>query len=362
MSVINAAVIGFGLAGRVFHAPIIDSTEGINLKTIYTTNSESKALISDLYPNTAVTSDLTQIFHDEDIRLIVVAAPNACHYTLAEEAILAGKNLIVDKPFPISSQDADKLFELAQKKNVVLSVYQNRGWDGDFKTLKKVVESGMLGPLVEFESHIDKFRNYSKNNWREEDSPGSGLLYDLGPHMIDQALTLFGLPSAVTADLRIQRECAKTIDNYELILHYEKLKVTLKVGMLVKIPLPRYLLLGENGSFVKYGMDVQEEDLTNGFTPLNKKNWGLEQEEQYGRISAIVNGININGTVESEAGDYREYYRNVYQAITQGSDLSVTPRQAANTIKIIEYAIKSSEMKRTIELNGLYEMRGIICR
>lgn len=356
MSVINAAVIGYGLAGRVFHAPIIDCLEGINLKTIYTTNSESKALIHERYPETQVTSDLKEIFGDETIQLIVIAAPNTCHYSLAEEAILAGKNVVVDKPFTIASQDADKLIALAEKKNVVLSVYQNRRWDGDFRTVEKVVESGMLGTLVEFESHIDKFRNYSKNNWREEDAPGTGLLYDLGPHLIDQALHLFGLPSAVTADLRLQRECAKTIDQFELILHYAKLKVTLKVGMLVKIPMPRFILHGDRGSFVKYGMDVQEEDLTNGFTPRNMMSWGQEPEEQYGRLSAIVNGLNIDGTVESEAGDYREYYKNIYQVLTQGSPLAVTPKQAANNIKIIEAAIRSSEMKRTLELTGLYAM------
>jgi len=176
MSVINAAVIGYGLAGRVFHAPIIACQKGINLKTIYTTNDDRKSLIRDRYPETKATSDLKDIFEDEDVQLVVIAAPNTCHYSLAEEAILAGKNVVVDKPFTIHSQDADKLIELAEKKKVVLSVYQNRRWDGDFKTVKKIVESGMLGSLVEFESHIDKFRNYSKNNWREEDAPGTGLL------------------------------------------------------------------------------------------------------------------------------------------------------------------------------------------
>lgn len=356
MKVINAAVIGYGLAGSVFHAPIINSTEGINLKTIYTTNSNSKAMIGRIYPDTTVVTDVKEIFADEDIDLVVIAAPNECHYSLAEEAILAGKNVVVDKPFTILSQDADKLIALAQEKNVVLSVYQNRRWDGDFKTLKKVIESGMLGNLVEFESHIDKFRNYSKNNWREADAPGTGLLYDLGPHMIDQALTLFGLPSAVTADLRMQRECAKTIDNFELILHYEKLKVTLKVGMLVKIPMPRYILQGENGAFVKYGLDIQEEDLTNGLTPMNKRHWGMEPQLQFGRISALVNGLNMNGVVESEPGDYRDYYRNLHQVITQGSELIVKPQQAANNIKIIEQAIKSNELKRTVELEGLYQV------
>lgn len=162
MNVINGAVIGYGLAGRVFHAPIIDSLEGINLKTIYTTNSGSQALIHDRYPKTQVTTDVKEIFRDEDIRLVVIAAPNTCHYSLAEEAILAGKNVVVDKPFTIDSRDADKLIALAEKQGVVLSVYQNRRWDGDFRTVKKVIESGMLGSLVEFESRIDKFRNYSK--------------------------------------------------------------------------------------------------------------------------------------------------------------------------------------------------------
>jgi scyllo-inositol 2-dehydrogenase (NADP+) len=354
MSVINTAVIGFGLAGRVFHAPMINCLEEFNLKTIYTKNKESQALIKDRYPKTAVTEDVNEIFKDEDLQLVIIAAPNTSHYSLAEQAILAGKNVVVDKPFTIDSSDADKLIELAQQKNVVLSVYQNRRWDGDFLTVKKVIESGMLGSLVEFESHMDKFRNYSNNNWREDDAPGCGLLYDLGPHMIDQALTLFGLPSAVTADVRMQRECAKTVDNYELVLHYEKLKVTLKVGMLVKIPLPRFIVLGENGSFVKYGIDFQEDDLAAGFTPLNKKDWGLEPEEQYGRISAIVNGVDFDGIVKSEPGDYREYYKNIYQVINQGSELSVKPQQSANVIKIIEHAIKSNEMKRTLELNGLY--------
>jgi predicted dehydrogenase len=356
MNIINTAVIGFGLAGRVFHAPMINSTEGFRLKTIYTTNSDSRALAGDLYPNTAVTADLNEIFSDSDLHLIIIAAPNSCHYSLAEKGILAGKNVVVDKPFTIHSEDAGKLIRLAQKQQVLLSVYQNRRWDSDFRTLKKVVESGILGSLAEFESHIDKFRNYSKGNWREEDAPGSGLLYDLGPHMIDQALHLFGLPYAVTADLRIQRECAKTIDNFELILHYERLKVTLKVGMLVKIPSPRFILQGENGSFVKYGMDVQEDELAAGLTPLNKKNWGQEPKELHGRISAIVNGINIDGTVESEAGDYREYYRNILQVLTKKGKLAVTPEQAANNIKIIEAAIRSSESKCTVELSGLYEL------
>lgn len=355
MRAIKTAVIGYGLAGSVFHAPMVGCLEEFDLKAIYTKDSSRSAAAKERYPHTAVVSDVEEIFRDENIELVVVASLNAYHYELAEKAILAGKNVIVDKPVTIKSQEADHLIRLAQEKNVMLSVYQNRRWDGDFLTVKKVKESGMLGRIVEFESHFDRFRNTNKGNWREEDAPGSGQLYDLGPHLIDQALDLFGLPTAVTADIRIQRECAKTVDNFELILHYDGLKVTLKVGMLVKIPAPRFILMGENGSFVKYGLDVQEDDLASGFTPLNMTNWGQEPEEQYGRISAVVGGVDFDGTVVSEPGDYREYYKNIHQVLTGDGELIVKPQQSANNIRIIEQAIKSSEERRTVDLEGLYQ-------
>lgn len=357
MKSINTAIIGFGLAGRVFHAPIINSIQEFNLKKIYTTNLENINYMKETYPKTSAVSNVEEILNDETIELVVIATPNTSHYSLAKDMLKAKKNVVVDKPFTINSFEADELINLAQEKNVVLSVFQNRRWDSDFKTVKKIVASNMLGNLVECEIHMDRFRNYlKKNSWREENLPGSGNLYDLGSHLIDQAVTLFGLPMAITADLRKQRKDAKEVDNIELILHYEKLKVTLKAGMLVRIPLPKFILLGENGSFVKYGMDVQEEDLTNGYTPLNKKDWGQEPEESFGKILTTVDGITMNGKIESEKGDYREYYKNIYNAITQGGDLAVTPQQARNTIKMIEYAMKSNETRSTIHLEGLYPL------
>jgi predicted dehydrogenase len=332
---------------------MVDCLEEFNLKSIYTKDSVRSAAAKARYPHTSVVADVEEIFRDDNIELVIVASLNAYHYELAEKAILAGKNVIVDKPVTIRSKEADQLIRLAEEKKVMLSVYQNRRWDGDYLTLKKVKESGMLGRIVEFESHFDKFRNANKGNWREEDAPGSGQLYDLGPHLIDQTLDLFGLPSAVTADIRTQRECAKTVDNFELILHYDELKVTLKVGMLVKIPAPRFVLMGENGSFVKYGLDVQEDDLASGFTPLNMTNWGQESEDQYGRISAIVGGVDFDGTVVSEPGDYRQYYKNIHEVLTGGGELIVKPQQSANNIRIIEQAIKSSRERRTVDLEGL---------
>ena len=173
----------------------------------------------------------------------------------------------------------------------------------------------------------------------------------MGSHLIDQAITLFGLPAAVTADLRMQRQVAKTTDNFELILDYGVRKVTLKSGMLVKAELPHFILLGENGSFVKYGVDVQEEHLKAGYTPITKTNWGEEPEAIYGTIDVIVNGLNVKGKVKSEKGDYREYYTNIYDAIVSHAPLIVTPEQARNTIKLIEYAIESNEKRCTIDVS-----------
>ena len=191
------------------------------------------------------------------------------------------------------------------EQNKILTVYHTRRWDGDFITLQKLIQSELLGRLVEFESRYDRFRNYLRPGaWREEDLPGSGILYDLGSHLIDQALVLFGLPDAVNADLRIQRKGARANDNFELILQYPDLKVTLKAGMLVREALPRFILLGEQGSFVKYGMDVQEEALKAGQKPMTNNKWGIEPSASWGKVNTEYNGIHIHGTIESEPGNY----------------------------------------------------------
>jgi len=352
LNTINAAMIGFGAAGRVFHAPITNSMQEINLKKIYTTNPDSADMIKKMYPETKAVSHIEEILQDDTIRLVIIATPNTSHFTLAKEAILAGKHVLVDKPFTVTTKEADELIELAQKQNIILSVYHNLRWESDFKTLKKVVESGLLGTLVECEIHMDRFRSQLKEKaWREDDLPGSGILYDLGSHLIDQAVCLFGIPYAVTADLRKQRRDARAVDNFEVILHYPGLKVTLKAGMLVNAALPRIIVLGEKGSFVKYGTDVQELDLKNGRAPTNKQDWGEEPEEFYGTINTTIKGLNIKGKVKSETGDYREFYLNICRAIAGEEALIVTPQQARNTIRIIEYATSSSEKKCMLNLD-----------
>ena len=350
-NVINVAVIGFGFAGRVFHSPILSSLKHFQIIKVYTSSPDNIAMAKSLYPSTECVSDIKAVMVDERTELVVIAAPNTQHFALAKEALEAGKHVVIDKPFTVTSQEADELIKLSEKQGRVLSAYQNRRWDSDFQTVKKVVESGVLGTLVECEIHMDRYRKSIKERaWREEAIPGSGLLYDLGSHLIDQALVLFGAPDAVTADLRMQRPSAKNIDSFELILHYPKLKVTLKSGMLVRAELPRYILLGENGSFVKYGLDIQEEDLKSGLTPLTKANWGEEPETLYGTINTTVKGLDISGRVKSEPGDYRRYYENIYHAIHGQEELIVTPFQAKAVIRIIEYAMESHDKKCTVDV------------
>ncbi|MGE5631642.1 MAG: Gfo/Idh/MocA family oxidoreductase [Caulobacteraceae bacterium] len=348
---INTALIGYGLSGKVFHAPVITSTSGFSLSKIYTTKPESIRSAKKAYPQAAIVSDIGDILNDENINLVIVASPNTSHFSVAKEALISEKHVIIEKPFTVTSDEADNLIALAKRYGRVLSVYHNRRWDSDFSTVKKVIESRLLGNLVECEMHFDRFRsNIKENAWREECLPGSGILYDLGSHLLDQAQVLFGIPDSITADIRIQRPDAKVADNFEILLNYSGLKVTLKAGMLVGGKLPRYILLGDKGAFIKCGSDVQEPDLRAGLTPLTKNDWGREPEENHGEICTNLNGLNIKGKIESEAGDYRNFYINIYKAVTGKEELAVKPEQARNVIRLIELAEESSRNKRTIEI------------
>ena len=332
--------------------PLVTSVKGLHLAKIRASKEAQVASASALYPQAEIVANAEDIFNDPSIELIVISTPNTTHFSLAKAALLAGKHVVLDKPFTINTEEADELIALAMEQNKILTVYHTRRWDSDFITLQKLIQSELLGRLVEFESRYDRFRNYLRPGaWREEDLPGSGILYDLGSHLIDQALVLFGLPDAINADLRIQRKEARANDNFELILHYPNLKVTLKAGMLVKETLPRFILLGDQGSFVKYGMDVQEEALKAGQKPLTNNKWGIEPSTIWGKVNTEYKGIHLTGTIESEPGNYAALYQNVYDAITGKGELQVKPGQARNTIRIIELALQSHAEKRTVEFS-----------
>jgi predicted dehydrogenase len=351
--IINTGIIGFGVGGNTFHAPVIATTEGLHIKKIRARKDSEVNLAKQRYPDAVITNNADDIINDPDIDLVVIATPNDSHHSLAKQALLANKNVVVDKPFTITTADADDLIKIAKQQNKILSVHHNRRYDSDFKTIEKLLKANLLGRLVEFESHYDRFRNFLKPNaWREKDEPGAGILYDLGSHLIDQPLLLFGMPQAITADIRVQREGTKATDNFELILHYENLKVTLKAGMLVSQSLPRYILLGEKGSFVKYGLDVQEAALKAGLTPHTKSDWGIEPESVWGNLVTEINGIKFSGKIQSEVGDYRGYYANIYAAIVDNKTLDVTAEHARNIIRVIELAMQSNDEKRTIDCSN----------
>ena len=345
---ISVGLIGYGMAGRIFHAPVIQSVPHLRLQKVVErhTNEAPRR-----YPWVEVVPDAAALLQDEEIELVVIATPNISHFDLARQSLEANKHVVVEKPFTTTSAQAKELIDLARRQDRVISVNHNRRWDGDFQTVKKLLEGKLLGRLVEYESHFDRFRNLpSTNAWREEDVAGSGILFDLGSHLIDQAQVLFGVPQMITADIRTQREFARTDDCFELILHYDDLKVTLKAGMLVREQSPRFILHGTEGSFVKYGLDPQEEALKQGLLP-SESDWGIEPRELWGTLITQVNGLDLEGQVKTLAGCYQRFYQNVADVIRGRAELAVKPEEAATTIRIIELAMESSEQRRTVDFS-----------
>lgn len=341
---LQVGLIGYGIAGQVFHAPIINAVSVLKLAKVVERHGEASR---QHYPWVEVVKDADDLFRDPAIDLVVIATPNTSHFKLIQQALLAGKHVVVDKPFTTTSVQAQQLIELAQQTQRILTVHHNRRWDGDFQTVKQVIEQRYLGRLVEYEAHYDRFRNTLKQgSWREATDVGSGILFDLGSHLIDQAQVLFGLPQAITADVRAQREGAKADDYFEIGLDYGDLKVILRAGMLVRELGPHFILHGSEGSFIKYGMDPQEEALRGGLSP-SKPDWGLEPRTQWGTLNTQMGGLHFHGQLETMRGCYQAFYENVYQAIVEGAELAVKPEEARNTIRIIELALESHQQKCT---------------
>lgn len=348
MKQVNIGLAGYGSGGRVYNAPIIKSIEGFSVRKILTSNPENILHAHKDFPQATVISEYEEMLKDPEVELVIVLLPNHLHYNFTKKALQAGKHVVVEKPFTAFYEEAEKLIEIVRKKDLILSVNHNRRWDSDIRTVKKIISEGLLGRLVEYESHFDRFRNNIKDSWKEKpELPGSGILYDLGSHLIDQALSIFGNPEEIFADIRKQRDGAIVPDNFELLLFYPDLKVTLKAGTLIKEKGATFSLSGTRGSFVKYGADVQEEALKEGKNPNDDPNWGREPKKTWGKL----NSLDEEKLIESEPGDYRIPYQNVYNAITQNEALLVTPQQAADVIKVIELAQLSNAEKRVLPFN-----------
>ncbi|MET0244712.1 MAG: Gfo/Idh/MocA family oxidoreductase, partial [Flavitalea sp.] len=273
---------------------------------------------------------------------------NDTHFPYTKLALEAGKHVVLEKPFANNTEQAKELVDIAARTGKMLSVYQNRRYVSDFRTIKQVLDQKLLGDIHTYEAHYHRYRAEERPQaWREKPEPGSGILFDLGAHLIDQALYLFGWPESVTADVRLQRPHAKTDDYFDLRLDYGFLRVRLTSGMLVREAGPRFMIHGTKGSFLKSGEDVQEALLRAGAVPVSKT-WGAEPESMYGTLHTEKDGEIIREIYPSLPGNYGDYYRSVYQTLKQGEPLSETPQHGYNTIRIIEAAFESSKQKSTI--------------
>jgi len=346
MQRLQVGLVGYGLAGKVFHAPLIHANPNLRLGWIVQRTGNDAA---ERYPDAKILRDVAQLLSVPEVELIVVATPNESHFPIAGQALRAGKHVVVDKPFTITTGDADELIAAARKANRVLSVFQNRRWDGDFLTVQKILKEQRIGALAEFESRFDRFRPALKPGaWREKALPGSGLLYDLGPHLIDQAVMLFGKPSGVYAELRRQRPGAQADDSFQVHLQYDSVKVTLKVASLICEPTPRFALYGAGGSYLKFGLDPQEDALRHDGSP-GQAGWGVESEIAWGTLSECSGSIQRT-KIPTLAGCYQNYYENVYRAIRGEAELAVTAEQGRDVIHLIELARQSAEQRRMLPL------------
>ena len=347
---VRVGLIGFGLAGQAFHAPVIRGVPGMELACILerrTDNAKAR------YPEVRVARTLDEMLSDKTITVIVVATPNDTHYSYTKACLEADRDVVIDKPLTPTMGEAEELVSLAAKRGRLITVYQDRRWDGAFLTVKKLVNSGALGSIAEYEARFDRFRLDAKPGaWREvPDFPAAGVLWDLGPHLIDGALVLFGEPQTISAAALCQRASSQVDDAFDVIMQYPRLRVTLRARIIAYAPSHHLLVHGTQGSFVKYGMDPQEEILRSEHCPDGLdwgKNWGLEQKEKWGTLTRVGEDPR---KVETERGDYRGFYANVRDAVEKKAQLDVTPEQFLRTQRAILLAHKSSEEKRVVTWN-----------
>lgn len=339
---LNVGIVGYGYASKTFHAPLIVSVPGLCLAAI--ASSDPAKVLSD-WPELAVEADAAALFARADIDLVVIPTPNDTHFPLAKAALAAGKHVVVDKPFTVTVAEARELAVAAEASGRLLSVFHNRRWDADFLTLRKLMASGALGKIVHFESHFDRYRPEVRARWREMAGQGSGLWYDLGPHLLDQVLLLFGLPEAISLDLARQREGAETDDWFHAVLRYGQSRIILHGGALVPVPAARFTVHGSLGSFIKQGLDPQEDALKLGHFPP-RSNWGVDPREA--ELIVWRDGAPQSRWLSCERGDYPAFYAAVRDAINGEAANPVSALDAIRVIGLIELGLKSARERREL--------------
>lgn len=345
---IRVGVIGFGLAGRVFHTAVVAATPGLELACVVQRSGDDAA---GLYPGAKQARSIEEMLGDIGIPLVVVATPSYSHFEVAKQCLHAQRHVVIDKPFTLASSEAAELIRLAREKKLLLSAYQNRRWDGDFQTVQQVLAGGELGRIVSYEAHYDRFRTAPRLDvWRENGLPGGGTMFDLGPHCVDQALTLFGAPSSVFACVRMERDNAVVDDAWDIFLEYDlprPMTALLRSTLTACTPGPRFVLHGTKGSFTKWGLDPQEDQIKAGMA-FDAPGFGEDPESDWGELR-ICDGP--ASRVPTLKGDYRGYYANVRDALLGRAELAVKPEQAWRTTRLIELARESSAKGRKLKVD-----------
>lgn len=339
---IRVGVIGFGLAGKIFHTAVVAETPGLELACIVQRSGDEAKRA---YSGMRIARSIEEMLEDKSIHLVVVGTPSYAHYEHGMQCLRAGRNVMIDKPFALTSAEAQELIDEARKQGVLLTAYQNRRWDGGFVTLKNVLASGRLGRIVSYDAYFDRFREAPRLDvWRESGGPGGGTLFDLGSHLIDQATALFGNPKSICADVRIDRENGVVDDAFDVMLKFDGITARLHATNTAAKAGPVYLVHGTKGSFVKWGLDPQEDALKAG-AKFSDPGFGEEPESKWG---ALFIAGQPEEKVKTAPGDYRGIYANVRDAILGKAKLEVTPEQAWRTTRLIELARKSSAEGRRI--------------
>jgi predicted dehydrogenase len=336
--------VGYGFVGQTFHAPLIAAVDGLRLHSVV---SRSAALVRAAYPDAQVHAELATALGDPGVDLVVIATPNVLHAEQAHAAIAAGKHVVVDKPFTVTAHEAREVIAHAQRAERVLSVFHNRRWDSDFLTLRSLLTAGVLGEVTQYESHFDRFRPEVRDRWRERDGAGAGLWYDLGPHLLDQALLLFGVPIAIAADIGMQRQGAQSDDYFHVQLRYARLRVLLHASTLIVAHDRRFAVHGTRGSFVKDGLDTQEAALKAGHTPGGAA-WG--SDPRAATLSVHAGAVATSRQVTAIPGDYRHFYTGVRDAIVGAGANPVPPTDALLVMELIEAGRQSAVERREITI------------
>lgn len=344
MKIIIVGIVGFGLSGKVFHASLIKECSEYKIKKVYTSR---RSEVEEYLPDAQIVDDLENIVNDDEINLVILCGPNHTHYEQAKKFLMNGKHVVVEKPFVVDSKDGQELIELAKKKNLILTVFHNRRWDSDFLTVKKLLDEGRFGKISQFESHFDRWRPVVRENkWKEKEGVGTGILFDLGSHLIDQCLVLFGMPDEVFADLDDQKNNHGVVDYFHIILKYKKMRAIVHSSSFALTNV-RFSVFSDKANFIKKGLDPQEESMMKGELP-SSESFGIENREIFGELYYE----NQTTVIESERGQYLTFYQRLADAIvkTDFESIPVTAKSALDVIKVIEASLDSSNSKTWVKI------------